>query len=85
LHLPRYAHTATLLPNGLVLIAGGNNSGSPLASAELFDPAAGTFRFTLDSLTTARQAHTATLLSNGLVLVAGGNNGTYIAGAELYQ
>jgi hypothetical protein len=80
----RYAHTATLLPNGLVLITGGN-SGAIISTAELFDPTAGTFSYTFGSMTTARQAHTATLLSNGLVLVAGGNNGLYIASAESYQ
>ena len=114
-----FAHTATLLPNGKVLVAGGDNSTGAsrergtlrsgerdldghrqprhrtryshgdvaaqrqgarrrriddsgyLASAELYDPASGTWTAT-GSLATARDSHTATLLPNGKVLVAGG-------------
>ena len=66
----RSRHTATLLPNGKVLVAGGNN-GSALSSAELYDPATGTWTAT-GSLGTARERPTATLLPNGKVLVAGG-------------
>ena len=64
-------HTATLLPNGKVLVAGGFNNSEHLASAELYDPASGTWTAT-GSLATARYGHTATLLPNGKVLVAGG-------------
>src|SRR5690349_3736587 len=65
----RFHHTATLLPDGRVLVVGGEQGrGSPLASAELYDPATGTFSET-SSLSTARDGHTATLLRNGLVLV----------------
>ena len=72
LHTARYGHTATLLPNGKVLVAGGGSSNaSPLASAELYDPATGHWT-TTGSLATARSGHTATLLPNGKVLVAGG-------------
>ena len=46
-------HTATLLPNGKVLVAGGNNGSGILASAELYDPASGTWTAT-GSLNTAR-------------------------------
>ena len=42
----RVVHTATLLPNGKVLVAGGSNGGASLASAELYDPAAGTWATT---------------------------------------
>ena len=67
----------------MVLMAGGYN-GSALASAELYNPATGTFTPT-GSLNTARELHTATLLNNGLVLIAGGvNSGGYLASAELY-
>ena len=66
----RYGHTATLLPNGKVLVAGGYNGGA-LTSAELYDPATGTWSPT-GSLTYGRSNHTATLLNNGKVLVAGG-------------
>ena len=67
----RDIHTATLLPNGKVLVAGGTNDFGTLASAELYDPASGTWTAT-GSLITARASHTATLLPNGKVLVAGG-------------
>ena len=60
-----------MLPNGKVLVAGGDDAGVALASAELYDPASGTWTAT-GSLATARYVHTATLLPNGKVLVAGG-------------
>ncbi len=74
----RYGHTATLLNNGLVLVAGGFNFNVGLLStAELFNPATGVFTYTVggsngNGLMTARAAHTATLLNNGMVLIAGG-------------
>src|SRR5439155_14869814 len=60
-------HTATLLPNGKVLVAGGGDINGIHASAELYDPASGTWSAT-GSLTTSRSGHTATLLPNGKVL-----------------
>ena len=66
----RYFHTATLLPDGKVLVAGGFNEAN-VGSAELYDPETRAWTYT-GSLATARRAHTATLLPNGLVLVAGG-------------
>ena len=81
----RYEHTATLLPSGKVLVAGGYNGRSTLASAKLYDPDTHTWS-TTGSMDTARNQHTATLLSSGKVLVAGGYNinGT-LASAELYD
>jgi hypothetical protein len=57
-----------------------------LASAEVYNPASGTFSLT-STMTTARTAHTATLLGNGRVLVAGGQdaNRNALASAELYE
>ena len=80
----REAHTATLLPNGFVLVAGGDNylQGPPftettLASAELFNPAGpGTWSPTSNNMNDPRLAHTATLLPSGKVLVVAGDNFT---------
>jgi len=83
----RAAHTATLLPNGKVLVAGGDNIpyNYPF-SAELYDPVTGTWT-TTGSLNTPRDFHTATLLTNGQVLVAGGfcYGLGVLASAELYD
>jgi len=71
LNTARQNHTATLLPNGQVLVAGGWNSGGYLASCEIYNPSNGTWEAT-GSLSNSRAYHTATLLPNGQVLVAGG-------------
>ncbi|MCY1080080.1 Kelch repeat-containing protein [Archangium lansingense] len=73
---PRAAHTATLLEDGRVLLAGGFQTGSggantTVASAEIFDPVTGTVE-PLPSLETRRAFHTATRLPGGKVLLAGG-------------
>ena len=79
----RREHTATLLPNDQVLVAGGSNSNYVLI-AELYDPASGTWTAT-GSLVNERDKHTATLLPSGKVLVTGGDNGAILASAELYD
>jgi hypothetical protein len=78
----RSHHTATLLPSGKVLVLGGTQMMMPvgggassapvsLNSAEIYDPAKGTFQ-TAGQLLIARDSHSATLLTNGTVLVSGG-------------
>jgi hypothetical protein len=89
LNTARQSHTATLLNDGMVLIAGGipqSYGFSALASAELYDPTAGTFSYTGNMLT-ARDSQTATLLNGGKVLMTGGCdlNGNALASAELYD
>ncbi len=77
----RWAHTATLLATGKVLVAGGTDlNGNPLASTDLYDPSAKTFSQT-GNMNVARSSHTATLLPDGRVLIAGGGT----ASAELYS
>jgi len=79
---PRFYHTATLLKNGQVLLAGGIGlNGQKLSTAELFDPAAVASNKISPTgpLATGRWLHTATIMSDGRVLIAGGSSGT-IAG-----
>jgi hypothetical protein len=87
----RQAHTATLLPDGRVLVAGGFNVGYFTSTAEIYDPAAGTWTAT-GALGTSRGVHTATLLPDGKVMAVGGNHNTLTAptvvalsSAELYD
>jgi WD40 repeat protein len=83
----RGSHTATLLNNGKVLVAGGADAnGNAIATAELFDPSTGTFSAT-GSMITARAHFAATLLSSGKVLVTGGldPSGNPLATAEIYD
>jgi len=85
-------HTATLLPNGKVLVVGGNAGSDStgniiLSSAELYDPASGTWTAT-GSMASTRGAHTTTLLTNGIVMVAGGTGGGtngILSTVELYD
>jgi hypothetical protein len=68
----RTGPTATTLPSGKVLVTGGEDwGGTPLSTAELFDPGAGTFA-NVGPLSVARAGHSATLLGSGRVLVVGG-------------
>jgi Bacterial Ig-like domain (group 2)/Kelch motif/Galactose oxidase, central domain len=85
--VPRQYATATLLSNGMVLIAGGTNFAGTFATAELYNPAQGAFTLT-GSMSVARANHTATLLNDGKVLIAGGGGAAVFSGlssAEIYD
>jgi hypothetical protein len=77
----RYSHTATLLPNGKVLVTGGIKDGSVVSNAELYDPSTGTWS-AAGVMTSPRSQHSASLLPNGKVLLAGGIN---LSSAELFD
>jgi hypothetical protein len=93
----RGGHTATLLTNGKVLIAGGDNAEGDVppfffvdgsVTAEVYDPVTGLFTSTRGNMVTPRVGQTATLLVNGDVLIAGGwtaSQNASIAAAELYH
>lgn len=69
------------LPDGRVLVTGGEDGGGPISVAELYDPATGAWTAT-GSMRRARHGHSATLLPNGTVLVAGGYG---VKSAEIYD
>jgi Kelch motif/Galactose oxidase, central domain len=78
---PRVLQTATLLPNGRVLAAGGYSDYNTVSSAELYDPVTASWSVT-GSLNAVHSEHTATLLASGKVLVAGGGGNN---SEELYD
>jgi len=83
----RYGHTATLLPDGRVLVVGGYGEDATwLDSAEVWDPTTGEFE-SAGSLGVGRHAHSATLLPNGEVLVVGGYGGEWewLTSAEIWN
>ncbi len=78
----RWYHTASVLTNGKVLVAGGDGY---LNSAELYDPSTGLWTVT-GSMNYTRVDHTASVLTNGKVLVTGGHvSSGSLNSAELYQ
>jgi N-acetylneuraminic acid mutarotase len=90
---PRFEHTATLLDDGRVLIAGGQGppiagNTAALATTEIYDPAVDSFRKSND-MGEARFNHTATKLPDRTVLVVGGSGGTNgdssLATAEIFD
>jgi N-acetylneuraminic acid mutarotase len=87
LQIPRSMHTATLLPNGKILLVGGSLEPDDfVADEELFDPATGTSSW-IAPLHTKRHGHTATLLPDGRVLVVGGYSlpQQWLDDAEVYD
>jgi len=85
LNISRQGHTATMLPNGQVLVVGGENATGFLDSAELYNPSTGQWAIT-GRMTTPRINHKAVPLQNGEVLVCGGDNSTgSLSSAELYN
>jgi hypothetical protein len=85
---PREQHTSDVLADGRVLIAGGEDLSSALATAEVYDPATGAWSPT-GALTTPRVNHASVVLANGQVLVAGGfpnlTTGMPLASSEIYD
>src|SRR5258708_2361396 len=67
LNTGRYAHTATPLPDGKVLVGGGINNLLVLSSAEIYDPSNGTWSLTA-SMNSPRELDGAILLPNNRVL-----------------
>jgi hypothetical protein len=84
LNQPRYLHKATLLPDGRVLVVGGNDALNNRAGAEIYDPATGLWTVVTGSFV-GRYGHTATLLPTGKVLVVGGWEIIELAGAQLFD
>src|SRR6185369_12742718 len=82
----RANHTATLLQDGRVLVAGGASAnGTAVPGAELYD-AVNNVWLPAGSLNTARRGHTATLLADGRVLIAGGDSaGVAVDSLEVYD
>src|SRR5207245_5624355 len=82
----RVSHTATLLPSGKVLLAGGSGPGGVLDTAELFDPVTLSATALTSSLTTARTEHTATLLpQTETLLIAGQDNLGLLFSTEMFN
>jgi N-acetylneuraminic acid mutarotase len=81
---PRYLHTATLLPNGKVLVAGGGIGAAALTASEVYDPASNTWS-SVPSMVRARYSQAAALLQDGRVLISGGYNNGGFPYAEMYS
>jgi Kelch motif len=85
MHTAREGHTATLLRDGRVLVAGGSDNGvHTLSSAEIYDPPSGTWSSAGD-MTQPREAQVAVRLNSGKVLIAGGGRGDVPGGYVAYQ
>jgi len=87
----RWSHTATLLQNSEVLIAGGFYSSDVTASLVVYDPVQNNWKVPSAIMAEGRMSHTATLLANGKVIFAGGVQGssfasmTWLDSIEIYD
>jgi outer membrane protein assembly factor BamB len=83
----RESHTAVLLNNGDILVAGGATEGVILSTCELWDDLTGIWGPTMTPMGDARRDHSGILLQDGTVLVAGGQTtaGAYIRSCEIYN
>ena len=79
----RYSHTAALLSNDKVLVAGGTNGTSAMATAEIYDPSSGWS--TTGPMAAARTDHAMTTLNTDWTLVTGGVGPSALASAEIYD
>lgn len=86
MHAERAAHTATALPDGRVLVAGGFTQPDKPERAEVYEPSARRFA-PVAAMRAARHSHTATLLANGKVLIVGGfgDGATILTSAEIFD
>jgi hypothetical protein len=86
LKVPRAHHTATLLPSGRVLVAGGYNGDGDVPSIEIFDPATSQSRLSAVRMSPARSAHAGVLRADGSVWLLGGRAGaTLLSTVEVYD
>lgn len=83
---PRSGHSASLLLDGTVLLAGGNSSSGPVSALETYDEISGSFS-QAGVLATGRMEHAAAVLPDGRVFIAGGTdaNGATLASTEIYD
>ncbi|HEY1527572.1 MAG TPA: kelch repeat-containing protein, partial [Candidatus Angelobacter sp.] len=87
LNTARARHSATVVLDGLVVVAGGSNGQTDLNSIEIYTPGTDAWAVSPTTLSTARNGHIATLLAkNNSVLISGGSsNGTALQSAEIFQ
>ena len=85
MNIPRYAHSASILSNGKVLVCGGQENTTYFSSREVYDPITEIWMIT-NSMNNARLLYTASVLLDGKVLVTGGQKlYSYLNSDELYS
>src|SRR4029077_20027709 len=87
LNVARGRHSATVVLDGLVVVAGGSNRKAHLNSIEIYTPGTDAWAVSPATLSVARNGHVATLLAkNNSVLISGGSsNGTALQSAEIFR